>query len=266
MNVPYGLGYDYSEDDVIQVARRYQIPIYIIGIGSDVDYGVLERIASQTGGKFYSNQTASSLYNIYEEIYSLQKDMYELSYKSEQKNSMSRKVYMYYYDKNTAVGFRTQFTLEPAEILDGYSVVSVDDITSYFTKKKYLSSDDLAQLSVDDIQTIINIYSAKYGYKFTKPAVLNQMKSLGVISKNGSKNMGSVDAAMKKNSVVYANFKALQNARYEKIFVETERVYNSYGYIDLTDLQEEVNSNLNADKGRFNLDIKKAYDALTYYY
>ena len=71
---------------------------------------------------------------------------------------------------------------------------------------------------------------------------------------------------MKKNSVVYANFKALQNARYEKIFVETERVYNSYGDIDLTDLQEEVNSNLNADKGRFNLDIKKAYDALTYYY
>ena len=62
-------GYDFSEYDVIEVAERYKIPVYIIALGSDVDSSVLSNIAYSTGGKYFENIDISELYSVYEEIY-----------------------------------------------------------------------------------------------------------------------------------------------------------------------------------------------------
>ena len=53
MNVSYNTGFDYSADDVIRVAKAYQIPVYIIGLGSNIDSALLRRIATETGGQYY---------------------------------------------------------------------------------------------------------------------------------------------------------------------------------------------------------------------
>ena len=44
-----------SADDVINLANRYHIPVFIIGIG-DADYSGVKELAEQTGGKYYNSQ------------------------------------------------------------------------------------------------------------------------------------------------------------------------------------------------------------------
>ncbi|MDD5937132.1 MAG: VWA domain-containing protein [Clostridiales bacterium] len=269
-NEPYITGYDYTADDVIEVAQKYQVPVYIIGIGSNVDSVEMERIANATGGRFYSNRSASELYGIYNEIYSKQADMYELSYQSKHLNKDAREVYMYYYDAANSVGFRTQFKLEPAVVQSGYSlagITSSDDLLSYYTNQKHLAAEDISSLSsIDDLQTVINIYYAKNGYKFKDSTVLQTMQSLGVIKQNGSLDGVTAEANIKKDEVLYSNYKALQIARYEWIYSVTREVYwEYYGNISLNEIEQEVNSRLNQKNGRFNHDIKKSYEDLIRY-
>ncbi|MDQ1266454.1 MAG: Ca-activated chloride channel [Bacteroidota bacterium] len=51
-------GYDnasilYQESDIIELSRKYNIPIYIIGIGKSVESYSLKHISSASGGRFY---------------------------------------------------------------------------------------------------------------------------------------------------------------------------------------------------------------------
>ena len=75
LNEPYGTGYDFTENDVIEAAKRYKIPVYIIALGSQVDSYVLNNIAYSTGGKYFENTSIYDLYSIYEEIYLIGKIM-----------------------------------------------------------------------------------------------------------------------------------------------------------------------------------------------
>ena len=271
INEPYGSGYDYDYNDVISVANQYKIPIYIIGIGSNVDTNALEYIASSTGGQFYNNRSTADLSDIYSEIYEVQEEMWELSYKSDYPNNQPRKVYLYYDGVSDGAYLRTEFNLEPAVIVDGYSstgLISNHDLTSFYTDAKYLSTEEIKSLgSIDEIQTVINIYFAKSGYKFGTASVLEQMKELGVIKKNGKKDGNAAENVMKNNEVIYSNFSALQNTRYEWIYSVTSDVFYEYdGDIELDEIEELVNSRLNQSKGRFNYDIEKAYKDLTSWY
>ncbi len=69
-----------TPQDVLEVANRYGIPIFIIGIGDSIDEGVLMNIASSTNG-FYSNITnIEDMAQIYNKIYKQQKELYVLEY------------------------------------------------------------------------------------------------------------------------------------------------------------------------------------------
>lgn len=69
-----------SASDVIDVAKRYNIPIFIIGVGSDIEEGVLSNIAESTNG-FYSNvSNMSDMADVYNTIYRQQKELYMLEY------------------------------------------------------------------------------------------------------------------------------------------------------------------------------------------
>ena len=267
INEPYGTGYDFDENDVINVAKRYKVPVYIISLGDYVESSVLSNIAYSTGGRYYEDRSAYDLYEIYEEIYNSQKEIYELAYKSDLENSKEREVYINYYDEESGKGARSEFSINPDVILSGYSasgIVENGNLVTYYTKKKYLSVEEVAGLkSIGELQTIINIYCAKAGYKF-KPGgeVLKQMKDLGVIKKNGKKSMARVTAALKKNPVLWANYSTLFNYRYEWIYGIVSRLYHD-GYTDLDELNEMVHDELGEEKGRFILDVKKAYKAVS---
>lgn len=68
-----------SRDDVINVAQRYHVPVFIIGIGYG-NYADAGYIAQQTGGAYYNVNDVVSMENIYEEIYRMEKEMYLIEF------------------------------------------------------------------------------------------------------------------------------------------------------------------------------------------
>lgn len=77
-----------TPDEVIQVAKRYNVPIFIIGIGTGIDTAKLENIAKSTNGLYKQINDISDMSNIYEKIYKQNKEMYLLEYETQEKNNM----------------------------------------------------------------------------------------------------------------------------------------------------------------------------------
>ena len=68
----------YSAQSVIDIANMYEVPVYVIGVG----YGTteLETIAESTGGKYWNIDDLYDLNEIYQTIYTQQKQMYKIVY------------------------------------------------------------------------------------------------------------------------------------------------------------------------------------------
>lgn len=75
---------DYPE--VIELAQRYQIPIYLIGIGNQISTYTLERIASRTGGFYRNIDNETLIEDIITMIYKEQNQLYQLTYRSMDKD------------------------------------------------------------------------------------------------------------------------------------------------------------------------------------
>lgn len=75
----------YSFNEVIELSKYYQVPIYIIGVKSSesIDEDTLRQIAESTGGMYWNIDDLYSLGLIYEQIYTMQNDMYCVSYISD---------------------------------------------------------------------------------------------------------------------------------------------------------------------------------------
>ena len=61
----------YFLNDVIILAQQNGIPIFTIGIGNNIDIPGLERLADDTGGKFYNAQISDNLRTIYQQLSSV---------------------------------------------------------------------------------------------------------------------------------------------------------------------------------------------------
>lgn len=77
-------GYDnisvYSAQDVVDRANAAHVPVFLIGVGSSCDESALRSIAQRTGG-FYTNiSSLSSLEQVYNSIYSQEKEVYLVEY------------------------------------------------------------------------------------------------------------------------------------------------------------------------------------------
>lgn len=73
---------------VIELAKRYSVPIFIIGIGDTIDTKALENIASNTNGLYQQINDISDMTNIYQKIYKQNKEMYLLEYETQDKDDM----------------------------------------------------------------------------------------------------------------------------------------------------------------------------------
>lgn len=192
-----------------------------------------------------------------------------LNIASSKKNKIKRKereVYVNYYDESSGWGVRSEFAMKPDIILNGYSensIVDSSDLKSYYTNKKYLAVEEVARIrSIGELQTVINLYCAKAGFKFKSDGdVLELMKQLGVIKKNGTKTMAQVTAKLKKDEVLWTNFSTLFNYRFEWLYGVASRLYYN-GYTDFDELNEEVHSKLGERTGRFVDVLKKIYKKL----
>lgn len=233
LNEPYGAGYDYDAQDVIDVATYYQVPVYIIGIGSYVQEDELREIAEATGGAFYANRSVYDLRNVYMDIYQAQGRMYQLTYKTSVPNNINRDIYVLYADDSQNLGIRFEEELNAEALQSAYASagISGDDPASFYTNSKYLSSDDLAKLGDDleAVQTVINIYFAKNGYAFGSgengQKQLAKMIDMGVITENGTLDGDTVSGILHNDPILWQNFSALYNYRYEIVYTTTYDIY-----------------------------------------
>lgn len=89
-----------TAQDVINVAKRYSVPIFIIGVGDVNDYEI-SSIADSTGGVYYSIEEIGSIGEIYDKIYKQEKELYMIEYKDETGASISD-------TSNISVGYHTK--------------------------------------------------------------------------------------------------------------------------------------------------------------
>lgn len=76
-----------TSDEVISVANKYGVPVYIIGIGYDVDVNELNYISEETGGFYQSIDDGKDMQDIYNKIYRENKELYLIEYTTNQTDS-----------------------------------------------------------------------------------------------------------------------------------------------------------------------------------
>lgn len=69
-----------TPEQVVDLSRKLSIPIYIVGIGDQVQNDILTNLSERTGGYFISINDIYKLKDIYEEIFNKQKEQYVLSF------------------------------------------------------------------------------------------------------------------------------------------------------------------------------------------
>ena len=75
-------GSRFTYDDALEYARRAGVTIYAIGLGKDVDKKKMEKIAEETGGRYFEAGTAAQLAGIYATIEKELRSQYLIAYQS----------------------------------------------------------------------------------------------------------------------------------------------------------------------------------------
>lgn len=154
-----------SKEFVIRKANENHVPIYLIGIGTSVDDAELRDIAESTGG-FYANiDNIYDMEHIYDQIYQDQKSMYVVRYRTNEKKAtdIGRFIYISYYDKKR--GIRLQDTYMPSEY-------KIHGFIFYDSDSRYLTEEELDNLTEIEVLIALNEIYARRGYLFTKNQAL----------------------------------------------------------------------------------------------
>jgi VWFA-related protein len=106
----------HSVQDVLQFAKRVNVPIYAIGIGTEIDEALLAGFAQSTGGRYFLTPNASELKNLYDQIGLQLAGQYLISYTSNlPADGTSRQVQVRYQDSMSAKSYEAPSTKEVAE-------------------------------------------------------------------------------------------------------------------------------------------------------
>ncbi len=71
LHEPNRPGEGYTMQAVIALARNNRVPLFLIGLSSEVDEEVLQQMADQTGGHFYQAASSAELRDIYSNVSNL---------------------------------------------------------------------------------------------------------------------------------------------------------------------------------------------------
>lgn len=106
----------HSVQDVLQFAKRVNVPIYAIGIGTEIDEALLAGFAQSTGGRYFLTPKASELKNLYDQIGLQLAGQYLISYTSNlPADGTTREVQVRYEDSMSAKSYQAPSTKEVAE-------------------------------------------------------------------------------------------------------------------------------------------------------
>ena len=74
-------GYSTTANEVIAMARKKNVPMYIVSYGSSVNIPLLDNMASLTGGRHYNIRNSKSIEKVFTEFIKTSRYFYEITYK-----------------------------------------------------------------------------------------------------------------------------------------------------------------------------------------
>ena len=158
-----------SPEIIVQLAQRYSIPVFIIGVGNNLDSGDLNYIASATKGFYKTVGQVNGMAEIYDSIFREQKEMYLVEYETLQQNNKDviRNLNLDYVDDTLAV--RQEYQYVPAvymEVNTSMAQMFVNDFIIYDSDRRYVTAADLDRLTKDELRLARNEIYARRGRRF----------------------------------------------------------------------------------------------------
>lgn len=165
-----------TPDIIVELARRYSIPVFIIGVGNDLDNYNLNYIAESTNGFYKTVDQVSGMSEIYDAIFREQKEMYLVEYETLQKDNkdVSRNLNLDYIDDQIAV--RQEYCYVPSvymEVNTSMAQMFVNDFIIYDSDRRYVTSADLDRLSQEELRLARNEIYARRGRLFNDQYLQN---------------------------------------------------------------------------------------------
>ncbi len=116
-------------NEVISLAQQYEIPIYIVGVGTDINVNELTQISQQTGGKFIRTKNFDDLQKYFENIYNIEKNGLVISYNVNDFTNVKSDILLQVNDEN----FKTEslITYDPIFVSWGGNNRVDDEQTPY---------------------------------------------------------------------------------------------------------------------------------------
>ncbi len=71
-----------DEDTPIREANRANVPVFTVGLGSEIDAAYLKRLAAETGGTYQQTPDAAALERLFQNVADLLKQQYVITYES----------------------------------------------------------------------------------------------------------------------------------------------------------------------------------------
>lgn len=161
----------YTRSDVEEISRLTGIPVYLVGIGDNVDSAELSSLAASCNGQYYDASTsdlAQALQSIYESIYNDQRSMYRVAYTSSFEDATdSYRTVRFSCADGSAYSGSVETTYMPVDNVDAYS--NQGNLNEYVlpdSGSRYYSRDELEQLSLWELYLARNEIFARYGRGF----------------------------------------------------------------------------------------------------
>lgn len=161
----------YSLNDVITLSQQTGIPVYIVGVGGDVNRSSLQSLASSCNGTYYdaaSDDLAQALRQIYQSIYDDQRSMCRVVFTSMCPGSTSatRTVLLSCADSGPFAG-QISHTYVPVTSISSYDTsVSSQDYVLPGSASKYYSRSELEKMSLWELYLARNEIFARHGRGF----------------------------------------------------------------------------------------------------
>ena len=161
----------YALSDVEELSRLTGIPVYIVGIGDDVDASSLGALASACNGRYYDAGTADlaqALEGIYRSIYDDQRSMYRIVYTSGYTGdeTVYRTVRLSCAEGGAFQG-AAEATYMPVDNVSAYdSLVNSQDYVLADSASRYYSGSELEELSLWELYLARNEIFARHGRGF----------------------------------------------------------------------------------------------------
>jgi len=162
-------------DDVVKLAQATGIPVYIVGVGFEVDEAALIKLANLAGGSYFSSlndDLEEALKKVYTDIYNMRREMYIVRYKSIFNDELEALRKMVFRTK-TGKGYSGETEREYIPVPDihqGFSDAYWDkDFILDFSSNRVVSDADLSGLSLAELRIARNEIFARHGRMFVDP-------------------------------------------------------------------------------------------------